>query len=97
MPRHHHVQDHEVGALVLEDVQGLVAAGGGHHLEARIAQRVFDDRADGLLVVNHQDPLAHRPPLARRRGLYEVARPEPFPRRSATGCSRGGAQGLTAR
>ena len=54
--RQHHVEHDEVEPLLGEALQRLAAVEGRHHLVAVLAQRVGEQRLDGLLVVDEQDP-----------------------------------------
>src|SRR5438552_9699447 len=66
--RHHHVEEHEVEHVVLEDLQRLRAARRSRHLEALLLPDGPLEVQDVLVVVDHKDPLGHRvPPRSRAR------------------------------
>src|SRR4051812_20926909 len=60
--RHHDVEEHEVRSLRLDDLQRLLAVGGGEQVDAvvgQLLQRLFDEQPDVLLVVDDEDAPTH--------------------------------------
>jgi hypothetical protein len=58
----HDVEQHQVGVVALGGLDGLVAGGGGHDLEAREAQAGGQQLDDVGLVVDHEQPRLGRAP-----------------------------------
>jgi len=54
-PGHHHVEHDQVERLLAEAGERLAAVGRAHDLVTVLAQRVAQQRLDGLLVVGQQD------------------------------------------
>ena len=59
-PGQHQVEHHQVDRLAVDHLEGVVAARGGDHREPGVAQRVLDDGADGLLVLDDEDAVGQR-------------------------------------
>jgi len=68
-PRHHHIEDHQIGRRVADRRQGRRPVAGERDLEPLEHQPPTQRRADLLVVVDHQD--------ARRHGLLSL--PDPVP------------------
>ena len=49
------IEHNEVDVLPGQHLEGLIATSGCQHPEAGVFQRVFDDLADGRLVIDHED------------------------------------------
>ena len=54
-PRQHDVEHDEIGILVREDVEGLLAVEGGDDAETVAFERIPQELLDGFLVVDEQD------------------------------------------
>ena len=54
-PRQHHVQHHEVEAVLAQPVERLASVERRDHVVALLAQRVGEQLLDGQLVVHEQD------------------------------------------
>ena len=72
-PRHHHVEDEQVGVVRLDQLQRLVAVARAQAQEAGVTERHVDHVRDGVVVLGDHDLLEeHRtalviPPIGRPR------------------------------
>src|SRR5690606_27830305 len=57
--RHHHVGDHQVALAARHPAPQGGGIGGHPHLVADARQRLVEHRADGRVVVRHQNVAAH--------------------------------------
>jgi hypothetical protein len=72
--REHHVEHDEVELTLLEALQRLPPGGRGNHFVPLLAERIGEERLDGLLVVDQKDPrrfTRHLPGLNNRKCRLE--------------------------